>query len=96
MGGGGVPNSKIASCYRIQKSRLALASRVTQAPVTIYRRRGGGVKDFWGTAWFSGEEMEGSVFADGVSNMHKRKLAANELLMRGGTAGGWGSGGKRS
>ena len=54
------------------------------------------MKDFWGTAWFSGEEMEGSVFADGVSNMHKRKLAANELLMRGGTAGGWGSGGKRS
>ena len=53
------------------------------------------MKDFWGTAWFSGEEMEGSVFANGVSNMHKRKLAANELLMRGGTAGGGGAAGGR-
>ena len=52
------------------------------------------MKDFWGNAWFSGEQMEGSVFGNGVSNMDKRKLTVNELSMRGGTAGGgWGSGG---
>lgn len=63
------------------------------------------MKDFWGNAWFSGEQMEGSVFGNGVSNMDKRKLTVNELSMRGGAAGGggwgsggegWGSGGKRS
>ena len=55
------------------------------------------MKDFWGSAWFSGEQMEGSVFGNGVSNMDKRKLTVNELSMRGGAAGGgWGSGGKRS
>ena len=46
------------------------------------------MKDFWGNAWFSGEQMEGSVFGNGVSNMDKRKLTVNELSMRGGTAGG--------
>lgn len=90
---GGEANSKIASCYRIQKSRLVSALRVTQALVTIYRRRGG-VKDFWGNAWFSGEQMEGSVFGNGVSNMDKRKLTANELSMRGGAAGGVGQRGE--
>lgn len=46
------------------------------------------MKDFWGNAWFSGEQMEGSVFGNGVSNMDKRKLTVNELSMRGGAAGG--------
>ena len=56
------------------------------------------MKDFWGNAWFSGEQMEGSVFGNGVSNMDKRKLTVNELSMRGGTAGGggWGTGGPGS
>ena len=51
------------------------------------------MKDFWGNAWFSGEQMEGSVFGNGVSNIDKRKLIVNELSMRGGAAGGgWGGG----
>ena len=61
------------------------------------------MKDFWGNAWFSGEQMEGSVFGNGVSNMDKRKSTVNELGQRGGgqrggvgPRGGWGSGGKRS
>ena len=45
------------------------------------------MKDFWGNAWFSGEQMEGSVFGNGVSNIDKRKLTVNELSMRGGAAG---------
>ena len=53
------------------------------------------MKDFWGNAWFSGEQMEGSVFGNGVSNMDKRKLTVNELSMRGGTAGGGGAAGGR-
>lgn len=48
------------------------------------------MQDFLGNAWFSGEQMEGSVFGNGVSNMDKRKLTVNELSMRGGTAGGGG------